>query len=462
MTLRKIEFIAPTAKSDFKCSLVRYGNSRYMTVNLETNEGYLRVGRIFTDELDRLRFDFYGPGEPYSYIHHDHDSEMLKYEFMTWGPSGDRLYRVMLTPADLTFRYGDFQFTKKWPAEFSVEVVIALVISFINGSSVLSGHFENLMKKGVTPEFRMPGSPKNQDVVDFGFPTRPDLFQSKKDTDLLFGFKEKEPFNLANTFLWRDSVPFTYSLVCDPFVSVMTLQVKKDEKSVLIGKLTNTDDGLCCWSPIYQQQITAYAMNSLTSGRSIVIATPKRNGSTTSMAQMQVKPRRVPDDFKETLIQRGFTDAGVETLVTMIEEFLDMQDDLIEKITGINPPESPKNPFSSFNQYSGHTVNVAPLTRKEDTDMIHSTPSPIIEEPLSIDISKLSTPDLRCLTYEIENTLRVRRIGYVREAIVICQDTKIRSEYDRLLKELPIGRKIFIDDILDRLEVMLDIEAVDG
>ena len=288
----------------------------------------------------------------------------------------------MLTPADLSVKYGDFKFPKKWPAEFSVEVIIALIIAFIDKSPAISGYFENLVKKAITPEFRMPGSQQNQAAVDFGVPNRPDLFQSKKVSSLLFGFKEKEPFNLAKSFLWRGSIPFRYSLVCDPLVSVMTLQVIKDWKTVLMGKLTNTDDGLCCWSPIYQQQVTAYAMDSLTSGRSVVIAIPKRNGVAISMAQMQTKPRCVPSYFKQTLIQRGFTDAGVETLVTMIEEFLDMQDDLVEKITGVSTQESPKNPFTSFNQYSGRNVNTAPLIKEEDSPMIQPTAALITEERL--------------------------------------------------------------------------------
>ena len=81
MTLRKIEFVVPTIKNDFKCSLVRYGNSRYMMINLETEEGNLRVGRVFIDEVSQLRFDFEGQEELCAFIHYAHDSEMLKYDF---------------------------------------------------------------------------------------------------------------------------------------------------------------------------------------------------------------------------------------------------------------------------------------------------------------------------------------------------------------------------------------------
>lgn len=81
-----------------------------------------------------------------------------------------------------------------------------------------------------------------------------------------------------------------------------------------------------------------------------------------------------------------------------------------------------------------------------------------------LNISKMSKEELRVLLFKAESVLRLKRIEGVRAAIKeraggkqLEDDRSVRYEYDRLLEELSIGRHVFIDDLLDRLETKLDI-----
>lgn len=81
-----------------------------------------------------------------------------------------------------------------------------------------------------------------------------------------------------------------------------------------------------------------------------------------------------------------------------------------------------------------------------------------------LNISKMNKEELRVLLFKAESVLRLKRIEGVRAAVKeragekrLEDDRSVRYEYDRLLEELSIGRHVFIDDLLDRLETRLDI-----
>lgn len=78
-----------------------------------------------------------------------------------------------------------------------------------------------------------------------------------------------------------------------------------------------------------------------------------------------------------------------------------------------------------------------------------------------LDLSQMPKHELKHLFYSVENMLRQKRISAVRETLKKTRttDPAIRYEYDRLLDELPIGRNVIIDDLLERLEIRLNIDA---
>lgn len=74
-----------------------------------------------------------------------------------------------------------------------------------------------------------------------------------------------------------------------------------------------------------------------------------------------------------------------------------------------------------------------------------------------IDLDAYSNAGLRILIYSVENALRSRRIDDVRKSFKdeLNPHPKIQYTMDLLLRELPIGRAIFIDEYLDLLEAYL-------
>lgn len=76
-----------------------------------------------------------------------------------------------------------------------------------------------------------------------------------------------------------------------------------------------------------------------------------------------------------------------------------------------------------------------------------------------LNLKELSKSDLIVLQYQIEATIRTRRIETTRLAIALKEKSDpVRLVYDILLTELRVGKRgVIIDAYLDQIETMIDI-----
>lgn len=76
-----------------------------------------------------------------------------------------------------------------------------------------------------------------------------------------------------------------------------------------------------------------------------------------------------------------------------------------------------------------------------------------------MNLKELSKSDLVVLQYQIESTIRTRRVEAVRRMVALeNKDAPVRLIYDILLNELRIGKRgVIIDAYLDQIETMVDI-----
>ena len=76
-----------------------------------------------------------------------------------------------------------------------------------------------------------------------------------------------------------------------------------------------------------------------------------------------------------------------------------------------------------------------------------------------LNLKELSKSDLIVLQYQIEATIRTRRIEATRLAIALKEKSDpVRLVYDILLTELRVGKRgVIIDAYLDQIETMIDI-----
>lgn len=76
-----------------------------------------------------------------------------------------------------------------------------------------------------------------------------------------------------------------------------------------------------------------------------------------------------------------------------------------------------------------------------------------------LNLKELSKSGLIVLQYQIEATIRTRRIETTRLAIALKEKSDpVRLVYDILLTELRVGKRgVIIDAYLDQIETMIDI-----
>lgn len=76
-----------------------------------------------------------------------------------------------------------------------------------------------------------------------------------------------------------------------------------------------------------------------------------------------------------------------------------------------------------------------------------------------LNLKELSKSDLVVLQYQIEATIRARRVEATRLAVALeDKSDPVRLVYDILLTELRVGKRgVIIDAYLDQIETMIDI-----
>lgn len=457
MTVKsKVDFTISHPKGSFNCSLVRDHYSRMISIYLEDHADpdgdacFVRVGRIWFNKERKLQFDLHYLKKPHVMVLNRIDPNRPEYYFELSDGQSAVAFIVPVPAEETATKLGEFTLPSSWTKQFTIELIVALTKTFLDRLP-LSQEFLHRFCKLAEPEMKKEAPTTQPSGI-------PALFEYDGAADHLFGRDKKEALYLVKDYLWRGKLSLRYSLIIDHLNPELSLGITNGINSKIIGKFTLTSSGITLLSPHYQPEMSAYVEDIPPAWHRVVVVPVKRMSMAVELALSPAIPRLVSEYFNKVLTARGFTIAGVRALITLIEEYLDARDDL-EKILTVNT--TVKQPWeasvSRFQSYPGQRMPAKPI------------PTPIKEEPIVektpehrssdiIDLENMSISELRYLTHEIENGLRSKRIDAVRKAIVGVKDTKIRTEYDRLLKELIVGRKVFIDDILDRLELILHIE----